>query len=72
MLHVSLEPEVPALKWAKKAGFTWNHIMQVDAKKLDLFKLYEGYVPRYVLVDKDGKVLAEGIKKSKAKINSLK
>ena len=59
MIHFALEDEDPALEWAKKEGFPWPHIMKDDMSKF--FAKYVGNaVPTYVMIDREGEILAKG------------
>ena len=49
-----------ALAWAKKHTFPWPTVLMKKIGKAGLEKYKAGFVPHYVLVDKDGKKLAEG------------
>lgn len=49
-----------ALAWANKHTFPWPTVMTKKIQKAGLAKYRAGYVPQYVLIDKDGKKLAEG------------
>lgn len=49
-----------ALEWAKKEKFPWAHIMPDKHSKSGLSKYKKPYVPYYVMIDKEGKILAEG------------
>ncbi len=59
MIHIALEEDSAALKWAKKEQFPWPHIMQNNMGSF-LKKYFKGFAPTYVLVDREGKVLANG------------
>ena len=61
-IHMSLDrADAPALKWAKDAKLPWLHVLPEKVTSLGFKKFHtERYVPFYCLVDKDGKVLAQG------------
>jgi len=50
----------PALKWAKKESFSWAHILPDKHRKSRLLKYKKPFVPYYVMIDKEGEILAEG------------
>ena len=64
------ESEAPALTWAKSEKFPWPLILSPNEKVPKLFNRYaQRYIPYYVLVEKNGKVVAQGkeaIKKIKS------
>ena len=49
-----------ALNWAQQHSFPWPTVMMKKIDKAGLTKYKSGFVPHYVLVDKDGKKLAQG------------
>lgn len=59
MIHIALEDKSKALAWAKKESFPWPHIMQKDMGKF-LGKYFKNVAPTYVLIDREGDVLANG------------
>ena len=61
MVHVSFDDDLDeATNWAKKEGFRWLTIFQDDLEASGL-KGYGGdFVPDYVLIDKNGKVVTKG------------
>ena len=60
-----------ALNWAKKHTFPWPTVMSSNVQKAGLAKYRSGFVPHYVLIDKDGKKLAEGKEASLRKAAEL-
>lgn len=57
-IHISLEDEDAAEKWAKKAQFSWPTVREEDMKKAGVGKVkyaIKSY-PSYLVVDKDGNV----------------
>ncbi|MDG1357109.1 MAG: thioredoxin-like domain-containing protein [Akkermansiaceae bacterium] len=61
LIHVSLDrsPQA-ALAWAKQEKFPWVHVLPDKYADSGLLKYYKNSVPHYVLIDKGGKILAEG------------
>lgn len=60
-IHFSLDrADAAALKWAKKESFPWAHVLPKQHTKSGLKKYAKSFVPYYVLLSKDGKVVAEG------------
>lgn len=58
MIHLSRDDDKgDALNWAKKEKFPWPTIMQDDTSSF-FSKHFGGAVPTFVLIDCDGKVLA--------------
>jgi hypothetical protein len=70
MVHIALEDKSPALEWAKKESFPWPHIMEKDMGRF-LGKYFKNVAPTYVLIDRDGTVLANGKAAIFAKIAEL-
>ncbi len=60
-----------ALGWAKQHTFPWPTVMMKNLKKAGIAKYANGGVPHYVLIDKDGKKLAENKANCLAKIAEL-
>ena len=60
-----------ALKWANQHNFPWPTVMSKDIQKAGLSKYKFGFVPHYVLIDKDGKKIAEGKEASLRKAAEL-
>ena len=51
-----------ALAWSKKENFPWPQVMRENVKSHYNFMQYRNrYVPQYVLVDKSGKKVADGL-----------
>lgn len=48
-----------ALDWAKKENFPWPTTMNDDSRKISAMKHVQG-VPTYVLLNKEGELLAKG------------
>ena len=59
MVQIALEDKSAALAWAKKESFPWPHIMEKDMGRT-LGKYFKNVAPTYVMVDREGKVLANG------------
>ncbi len=70
LIHIALEDKAPALAWAKKEQFPWPHIMQKDMGRF-LGKYFKNVAPTYALIDREGKVLANGKAAIFAKIAEL-
>lgn len=60
-----------ALSWAKKEKFPWAHVLPKKHTSSGLKKYDKPFVPYYVLIDKEGKVLAKGKEKVFAKVGAL-
>ena len=61
MIHVSYdEQEADALSWAIKEGFPWLTVLSSKLEEADLEKFAGDFVPEYLLLSPDGKVLASG------------
>jgi hypothetical protein len=71
-IHFSLDrtPKA-ALAWAKKENFPWAHILPDQHSDSGLKKYAKNYVPYYMLIDKEGKILAEGKQAVFAKVRAL-
>ena len=65
------ESDEDALKWAKKEKFPWPTILKSKQKATDLEKFAGEYVPEYILINKDGKVIANGKEECFAEIAGL-
>lgn len=57
MIHIALEDKDAALAWAKKESFPWPHIMEKDMNKF-LGQYFKNVAPTYVLINREGEVLA--------------
>lgn len=60
-----------ALAWAKKHTFPWPTVMIKDQNKAGIGKYAGRGVPHYVLIDKEGKKLAENKAECFAKLAEL-
>ncbi|BDS06718.1 hypothetical protein NT6N_17580 [Oceaniferula spumae] len=70
-IHVSQDDSKrDALGWAASANFPWLTVLSSKARSSGLGKLDAG-TPSYVLIDKNGKVLATNEKACMAKIKEL-
>ena len=71
-IHFSLDrsPEA-ALTWAKKENFPWAHVLADKHADSGLKKYAKNFVPYYMLVDKDGEILAEGSQAVFAMVDDL-
>lgn len=73
LVHVSYDNEdKAAADWAKKEGFPWPTVLRSQAEASGLEAFAGDFVPEYVLLDKDGKVLARGKDEAFVKIAALK
>ena len=73
MIHVSLDnDEKAAESWAAKEGFPWPTVMRAKVERSGLDAYMPQGIPNYKLIDKDGKVVAEGKGAVFAKIAGLK
>lgn len=72
-IHVSLDANKKAAKaWAKEENFPWLHVLPEKLKKSKLKRYHtSGYVPFYVLIDKEGNVVTSGSEKTFAKAKEL-
>lgn len=72
LIHFSYdENDDAALKWAKKEKFPWPTVLKGKQKATELEKFAGQYVPEYLLVSKDGEVVAKGKDGCFAKIAEL-
>ncbi|NWK57458.1 hypothetical protein HW115_17710 [Verrucomicrobiaceae bacterium N1E253] len=70
-LHVSQDDSRrDALNWARSAKFPWLTVLSSKSKTSGLAK-YDSGTPSYILIDKDGNVLASDEKKCIKKIKEL-
>lgn len=71
-IHFSLDrtPKA-ALAWAKKEKFPWAHVLPAKHGASGLQKYAKNFVPYYMLIDKEGKILAEGSRAVFAKVKTL-
>ena len=61
LVHVSMDRcKVSATKWAKAVNFPWPTVLPKKQRSSGLMKYAGRGVPHYVLIDKEGKRLAEG------------
>ncbi|QQL44933.1 TlpA family protein disulfide reductase [Sulfuriroseicoccus oceanibius] len=59
MVHLSADRNAKAATtWAAKEKFPWPTVLPEKVKATGLEKYAAGYVPDYILVDKEGKELA--------------
>jgi len=71
-IHFSLDrADAAALAWAKKESFPWAHILPAKHGASGLQKYAKNFVPYYMLIDKEGKILAEGSQAVFSKVKSL-
>ena len=57
--------DASALNWAKKENFPWPHVLpSVKNWKFPFMKYRNRYVPQYILLDKEGNKVAEGLNPS--------
>ena len=72
LIHFSYdESEADALKWAKKEKLPWPTVLPDKQEATDLERFAGDYVPEYILIDKDGKVIANGKDECFAEIAKL-
>ena len=73
MIHMSLDDDLAeATALASKEGFPWLTVFQDDAEASGLKDYGSGFVPDYVLIDKEGKVVTKGKEEVFTKIAALK
>jgi len=71
-IHFSLDrTSAAALKWAREENFPWAHVLPDKHADSGLGKYAKKFVPYYMLVDKDGKILAEGSQAVFAMVDDL-
>ena len=64
--------EAAAKKWSKKEHFPWPQVLPKNKSKSYGFMKYRNrYVPQYLLVDKDGNKVVEGLAAAMKKIDAL-
>jgi hypothetical protein len=72
MVHFSYdESEEEALKWAKKEKFPWLTVLPSKHEATGLEEFAGDFVPEYLLISKDGKVVANGKDECFAEIAKL-
>ena len=72
MIHFSYDEDVAeATKWAKKEGFPWLTVLEPKHKASDLEKFAGEFVPEYLLISHEGKVLAKGKDECFEKISAM-
>ena len=72
MIHVSYDSDVAAATdWAKKEKFPWLTLFEDEHEASGLAELGGEFVPDYVLIDKDGKIVTKGKTEVFEKIASL-
>ena len=72
LIHLSYDnDDAAALKWATKEGFPWPTVLRSKVAASGLEGFGGGYIPDYVLLDKDGNVVAKGKEEAFAKIAAL-
>lgn len=72
LIHVSADTDKKdAEEWAKKEKFPWPTVLPDDVKRSGLDKYAGSGVPHYVLIDKDGKQIAEGQGEVLGKVQEL-
>ncbi len=64
--------EAAAKKWSVAENFPWPQVLpQNKSKDYSFMKYRSRYVPQYLLVDKDGNKIVEGLEAAMQKIESL-
>ena len=72
LIHFSYdESDADALKWAKKEKLPWPTVLKDKQEATDLEKFAGDFVPEYLLISKDGKVVAKGKDECFAEIAKL-
>jgi thiol-disulfide isomerase/thioredoxin len=72
LLHMSQDNDpAAALSWAVKEKFPWPTVLYHDQQTSKLTKYASRGIPHYVLIDKDGNVIAKGQSDCDKKIKSL-
>lgn len=72
LIHFSYDKsDDAALKWAKKEKFPWPTVLKDKQKATGLEEFAGDYVPEYILISKDGKVIANGKEECFAEIATL-
>lgn len=64
--------EKSALKWAKQDRMPWPIVLKKDAPEVYFGKIGNLSLPAYLVVDKDGKLLAHGKEAALKKLAELK
>ena len=65
--------DAAALSWSKKENFPWPQIMKSNvSREFNFMKHRSRYVPQYLLVDKDGNKVADGLGPSLSKLGISK
>jgi len=63
--------EDAALKWAVKESFPWPTVLADKRKRSGLSEYAQRGIPSYTLIDKEGKIIAQGKHASFEKIKEL-
>ena len=72
LIHVSRDQDKEsAEEWAKKEKFPWPTVLPDNFERCGLSAFAGNGVPHYVLLDKDGNKLAEGLQAALAKAEGL-
>ena len=69
LLMSSDRSDADALKWSKKENFPWPQIMKGKiSSEWNFMKHRSRYVPQYLLIDKQGNKVADGLPASLQKL----
>jgi hypothetical protein len=72
MIHFSFdEDEAEATKWAKKESFPWLTVLEPKHKASGLDQFAGEFIPGYILISQEGKVLAKGKDECLEKISAM-
>jgi hypothetical protein len=64
--------EAAIKKWSQKESFPWPQVLpKNNSKDYGFMKYRSRYVPQYLLVDKDGNKVVEGLAAAMKKIETL-
>ena len=61
VVYLTIEPLADTLKFAKELGFDWRTVTYENTTMPSVYPLIDGRIPQLIVMDRDGKVLANGI-----------
>lgn len=61
VIYLTIEPLADTLKFAKELGFSWRTVTYENTTMPCVYSCIDGRIPQLIVMDRDGKVLANGI-----------
>jgi hypothetical protein len=61
VIYLTIEPLADTLKFAKELGFSWRTVTYEDTTMPCVCPIIDGRIPQLIVMNRDGKVLANGI-----------